>query len=132
MTTQSTLTAEQQMILDLEQKRIQAMIDKDIPTLASLLADDLTYTHSGGRIDTKPAFCTLIASLDSNYEGVDYSGVEVRPVSGGWLVRGRAQIRLFRPPTGERLSYPVWFLDVYGQRDGKWVMVAWQATRIPE
>ena len=42
-----------------------------------------------------------------------------------------AQIRLIREG-GEKVSYPVLFLDVYAQRDGRWQMVAWQATRIPE
>ena len=42
-----------QKILDLETKRIAAMVAKDIPALDALLADDLSYTHSGGTTDTK-------------------------------------------------------------------------------
>src|SRR6185295_12856007 len=47
-------------ILDLEAKRIGAMVHKDLATLDALLADDLTYTHSGGTTDTKASFITLI------------------------------------------------------------------------
>ena len=114
-------------ILSLEAKRIEAMVKKDIATLDALLADDLTYTHSGGTTDTKASFITLIKER-GRYQGVDYSNTQVIPFAGGTtvVVRGRAQIRL------EGVAgYPVLFLDVWALRDGAWKMVAWQATRIP-
>jgi hypothetical protein len=118
-------------ILALEELRIQAMVRRDLAALNSLLAEDLSYTHSGGRTDNKASFLALIESPESSYLGVDYSDTEVIPVLEAVIVRGRAQIRLERA-TGEKLSYPVWFLDMYTRRDGGWQMVAWQATRIPE
>jgi Domain of unknown function (DUF4440) len=116
-------------ILDLEAKRIAAMVSKDLTTLSALLADDLSYTHSSGTTDTKASFLALIREREErhNYLGVDYSNTEVIPIPGGntVVVRGRAQIRL------EGIaSYPVLFLDVWVLRDGAWKMVAWQATRI--
>jgi hypothetical protein len=114
-------------ILSLEAKRIEAMVKKDIATLDALLADDLTYTHSGGTTDTKASFITLIKER-GRYQGVDYSNTQVIPFAGGTAVavRGRAQIRL------EGVAgYPVLFLDVWALRDGTWKMVAWQATRVP-
>jgi len=118
-------------ILALEELRIQAMVRRDRAALNSLLADDLSYTHSGGRTDNKATFLALIDSPESSYLGVDYSETEVIPALEAVIVRGRAQIRLERA-TGEKLSYPVWFLDIYARRDGGWQMVAWQATRVPE
>ena len=114
-------------ILSLEAKRVEAMVKKDIATLDALLADDLTYTHSGGTTDTKASFITLIKER-GRYQGVDYSNTQVIPFAGGTTVavRGRAQIRL------EGVAgYPVLFLDVWALRDGAWKMVAWQATRVP-
>jgi len=118
-------------ILALEELRIQAMVRRDLAALNTLLADDLSYTHSGGRTDNKASFLALIESPESRYLGVDYSDTEVIPALEAVIVRGRAQIRLERD-TGEKLSYPVLFLDIYTRRDGGWQMVAWQATRIPE
>ena len=117
-------------VLDLEAKRIAAMVDKDLTTLDALLADDLSYTHSGGVTDTKTSFLALIRDREEkhNYRGVDYSNTEVIPIPGGnaVIVRGRAQIQL------EGIaSYSVLFLNVWALRDGAWKMVAWQATRIP-
>ena len=42
-----------QMIIDLDKKRMTAMAQKDVATLNALLADDLVYTHSSARLDTK-------------------------------------------------------------------------------
>jgi ketosteroid isomerase-like protein len=111
-------------ILDLEAKRIGAMVRKDLATLDALLADDLTYTHSGGTTDTKASFIALIKER-GRYLGVDYSKTEVIPWGGNTvLVRGLAKIRL-----EETAPYTVIFVDVWALRDGKWKMVAWQATR---
>ena len=117
----------QQKILDLEKKRIAAMVTKNIAVLDALLADDLSYTHSGGSTDTKASFITLIKER-GRYLGVDYSNTQVIPWSGNSVVvRGTALIRLEATP-----SYSVLFMDVWALRDGAWKMVAWQATRVPE
>jgi hypothetical protein len=117
-------------ILDLEGRRIAAMVNKDLTTLDSLLANDLSYTHSGGATDTKASFLASIRDRKEkyNYLGVDYSNTDVIPIPGGnaVIVRGRAEIRL-----ESIASYPVLFLNVWALRDGAWKMVAWQATRIP-
>ena len=117
-------------ILGLEAKRIAAMVNKDLATLETLLADDLSYTHSGGATDTKASFLASIRDRREkyNYLGIDYATTDVVPIPGGHavIVRGRAEIRL------ENIaSYPVLFLNVWALRDGAWKMVAWQATRIP-
>ncbi len=116
-----------QKILDLETKRIAAMVAKDIPALDALLADDLSYTHSGGTTDTKASFLTLIKER-GRYQGIDYLTNQV----SAWgestaMVRGLAQIRL-----EGTAGYQVLFLDVWAIRNGTWKMVAWQATRVKE
>ena len=117
-------------IRGLEAKRIEAMVNKDLATLGDLLADDLSYTHSGGVTETKAQFVALVRDREPkhNYLGVDFASAEVLPMPGGTtaMVRGRATIRL------ENISpYSVLFLDVWALRDGRWEMVAWQATRVP-
>lgn len=117
-------------IRDLEAKRIAAMVNQDLATLEALLADDLSYTHSGGVTETKAQFIALVRDREPkhNYLGVDFASADVLPMPGGTaaMVRGRATIRLdgFAP-------YSVLFLDVWGLRNGAWQMVAWQATRVP-
>jgi ketosteroid isomerase-like protein len=112
-------------ILDLEKQRIAAMVKKDIATLDALLADDMSYTHSGGTTDTKASFIKLIKER-GRYLGVDYSNEQViTSGANAVVVRGIAQIRLENTP-----AYPVIFVDMWVLRDGAWKMVAWQATRV--
>jgi hypothetical protein len=114
-------------ILALETERIAAMVRQDASTLAGLLGDDLTYTHSAGNTDSKASFLDLIKN-GVRYLGVDYSDAQVVPLPGNTaVVRGRAEIRLEDTP-----RYCVVFLDVWTLRDGGWKMIAWQATRVPE
>src|SRR5215210_672482 len=42
-----------QDVIELQQKRISATCQRDVATLNSLIADDLIYTHSNARQDTK-------------------------------------------------------------------------------
>jgi hypothetical protein len=115
-------------ILALEAKRVAAMVSSDLVTLDTLLADDLSYTHSDGRSDTKGTFLALIRER-RHYRAVDFSNTEVVTTPGGTavVVRGHASIRL-----EGTASYPVLFLDVWALRNGAWRLVAWQATRLPE
>jgi ketosteroid isomerase-like protein len=118
-----------QEILGFEKKRAEAMIRQDIDTLAALLAEDLSYTHSDGRTDTRDSFLRLIASGEIRYLDVEYSDQDVIDCGGAVLVRGTAALRLLKA-AGGRQDYRVLFLDVWARRPtGGWQMVAWQATR---
>ena len=116
-------------VLALERKRADAMVRQDIGTLASLLADDLSYTHSHARRDTKESFLDLIAAPAMRYIGVDYSNQEVIDCGDAVVVCGTARIRLLREPGGPE-DYNVLFLDIWARRDGRWQTVGWQATRV--
>ncbi len=115
------------MILELEARRIGAMVKRDIATLDELLADELSYTHSGGYSDTKTSFISFIRDR-GNYLAVDFPERQVIPWGdSSVIVRGIAVISLV-----EKAPYQVFFIDVWAQREGAWKMVAWQATRVVE
>lgn len=115
-------------ILTLQRRRADALVREDLDALSSLLADDLSYTHSDGRRDTKESFLALVAGPALRYLGVEYSSQEVVDCGGAAIVRGTARMRLLREPGG-RQEYDVLFLDVWTRRDGRWQTVGWQATR---
>jgi len=116
-------------VLTLERKRADAMVRDDVATLAGLLADDLSYTHSDGRRDTKESLLGLIAAPAMRYLGIDYSNQEVIDCGDALVVRGTARIRLLREPGGPQ-DYNVLFLDIWALRGGRWQTVGWQATRV--
>jgi hypothetical protein len=118
----------EQTILSLGTKRIVAMVSRDLATLGPLLADDLSYSHSSGRTDTKVSFLELVRS--GHYLGVDFPERDIVSCGNAAIVRGRAQMRVSHG--GEDLSYPILFLEIYALRNGGWQLVAWQAKRIRE
>ena len=118
----------EQVILSLEAKRIAAMVSRDLATLEPILADDLSYSHSSGRTDTKASFLELVRS--GHYLDVDFPKRDVVSCGNAAIVRGRAQMRVHHD--GSDLSYPILFMEVYAFRDGRWQLIAWQATRTKE
>lgn len=118
-----------QKIIDLDKKRMHAMAQKDIATLNALLADDLVYTHSTARLDTKQS---LIGSMESGrtvYTAVEPSDVKAQDLGEAVVLTGSARISVMA--NGNPNSFGVRFTDVYVNKGGQWQMVAWQSTRLP-
>ncbi len=119
-----------QMIIDLDRKRMTAMAQKDVATLRELLADDLVYTHSSARLDTKQS---LIANMESGatvYTSVVPSDVKAQDLGDTVVLTGACRISVMS--NGKPNSFGVRFTDVYANKGGKWQMVAWQSTRTPD
>jgi hypothetical protein len=58
-------------IEQLERRRFDAQVAKDLPTLEIIYADDLIYTHSNGHQDDKASYLASIANGQSRYDQVD-------------------------------------------------------------
>ena len=119
-----------QMIIDLDRKRMQAMAQQDVATLKELLADDLIYTHSSARLDTKQSLIGNMESGATVYNAVEPSDVKAQDVGSAVVLTGVARIRV--TSGGNPNAFAVRFTDVYANRGGKWQMVTWQSTRLPE
>ena len=119
-----------QMIIDLDRKRMQAMADKDIDTLNTLLADDLIYTHSSARLDTKQSLIGNMQSGSTVYNAVEPSDVKAQDLGSAVVLTGVARIRV--TSGGQPNAFAVRFTDVYASKGGKWQMVTWQSTRLAE
>jgi len=113
-------------IIALENRRIEAMIKGDIQALEEILADDLIYTHTTARLDTKTSFIEAISSGRSKYRSVEREDVKVRQFGDTAVVTGHAKFHV-----GDN-KFEARFIDVYAKRNGTWQMVAWQSTRVPD
>jgi ketosteroid isomerase-like protein len=119
-----------QMIIELDKKRMTAMAQKDAVTLNELLSDDLVYTHSSARQDTKQS---LIASMESGktvYTAVVPSEVKAQDCGDAVVLTGVARISV--NSGGKPNSFGVRFTDVYANKGGRWQMVTWQSTRLSD
>ena len=126
--TWSDRSAGKEEILKLEDQRIQAMITGDLATLDRILADDLTYVHSGGQLESKAEFLGRLKSGDLKYRAMPREDVTVRIIGCAALVTGTATAEV--ESKGENLSLTLRFTDVYVERAGRWQLLAWQSSRI--
>jgi ketosteroid isomerase-like protein len=118
-----------QMIIDLDKRRMTAMAQKDVATLNTLLADDLVYTHSTARLDTKQSLIGAMESGATVYTAVEPSDVKAQDFGDTVVLTGVAQIKVV--VNGTPNAFGVRFTDVYAKRNGRWQMVTWQSTRLP-
>jgi hypothetical protein len=118
------------MIIELDRKRMTAMAEQDIATLSEVLADDLIYTHSSARLDTKQSLIGNMQSGSTVYNAVEASDVKAQDLGSAVVLTGIARIRV--TSGGKPNAFAVRFTDVYANRGGKWQMVTWQSTRLAE
>ena len=117
-------------IIALDKERMQAMADKDIAKLNSMLCKDLIYTHSTARLDTKESLIGNMESGATVYTSVEPSEVKSQDLGDAVVLTGVAQINVVA--NGTPNSFGVRFTDVYQNQGGTWRMVAWQSTKLPD
>jgi ketosteroid isomerase-like protein len=127
--TEDVVAGNGQTVIDLDRKRMQAMATKDVATLESLIADDLIYTHSSARLDTKRSLIDNMTSGSTVYTAVEPSDVKAQDLGDTVVLTGIAQIKV--TANGNPMAFGVRFTDVYAKRNGRWQMVTWQSTRLP-
>jgi len=119
-----------QKVIDLDKQRMDAMAKKDLAALNRLISDDLVYTHSSARLDTKK---TLIGNMESGstvYTSVVPSDVKAQDLGDTVVLTGSCKISVMSQ--GRPNSFGVRFTDVWANKGGQWQMVTWQSTRTPD
>ena len=119
-----------QKVIDLDKQRMDAMAKKDLAALNTLISDDLVYTHSSARLDTKK---TLIGNMESGgtvYTSVVPSDVKAQDLGDTVVLTGSCKISVISQ--GRPNSFGVRFTDVWANKGGQWQMVTWQSTRTPD
>jgi ketosteroid isomerase-like protein len=107
---------------------MQAMAAKDIATLKDLLAEDLIYTHSSARLDTKASLIGAMESGATVYSECTPSEVKAQDCGDAVVLTGVCKIGV--TSNGVAQSFTVRFTDVYAKRGGGWQMVTWQSTKL--
>jgi ketosteroid isomerase-like protein len=115
-------------VLAADARRFAAMIQGDQAALDRLLADDLTYTHSSGQLETKAQFLESLRSGKLRYLSAERSDVAVRLYGDTAVVTGRAEVKV--STGGEEGVLPLRFTEVWVKSGGGWKLTAWQSTRI--
>lgn len=120
----------EQVLIDLDASRMKAMVEGDVATLKSILADELSYFHSSARVDTKESLIAGMESGATTFDSIVPSDVVARVYGASGVVTGTARFNV--STQGGKLDFGVRFTDVWVEKDGDWQMVAWQSTKLPE
>ena len=123
---------EEHEIRRVENLRFEAMVRGDLVALAEILSEDLTYTHTTGRVDSK---AQLLASLECGqlqYESITPKDIQVRVYGPVGVVTGVSLMRTKRRDSNEATGFRIRFTDVYVKKRDLWQLVAWQSTRLPQ
>jgi ketosteroid isomerase-like protein len=115
-------------IIELDRQRMIAMAEKDVAALTRILSDDLIYTHSSARIDTKQSLIGAMESGATVYTSVEPSDVVAQDLGDAVVLTGVAAISV--NSGGKANSFRVRFTDVYANTGGNWQMVTWQSTKL--
>ena len=119
-----------QLVIDLDRKRMDAMARKDLAALNALISDDLVYTHSTARLDTKQSLIGNMESGSTVYTAVEPSDVKAQDLGDAVVLTGSCRISVMSQ--GRPNSFSVRFTDVYANKGGQWQMVTWQSTPLPD
>ena len=112
----------------LDDKRVEAMLQGDAETLARICDDDLIYLHTGGRVETKALWIESIRTGSHPYKQFDREDVQARVYGDTGVVTGLSNVIVHS--RGEDRSFKIRFLAVYARRHDRWQFVAWQSNRI--
>ena len=104
----------------------KAMIAADKSALEKLIADELSYGHSSGRLENKAECIAALTSDKSGFSAIELSDQTVNVVDNTALVR-HGFVGTSRK-NGEKLKLSI--LTVWLQRQGQWKMLARQATKV--
>ena len=121
-----------QEIEQLERRRFDAQIARDLPTLETIFADDLIYTHSNGHQDGKTSYLASIQSGQSRYDQVDIENIVVRPYNDDHtaIVNALIQIDLGPGTDGKPSFTRIKYVVVYIKTAVKgWQLVLWHAQK---
>lgn len=129
LTAQRSSRTEELVAADVQ--RIAALVSGDRDALERLLADDLSYGHSDGRLETKAGLLSGLLSGSQRYHAINAGERHIRSLGeDNALITGTADLLV--GPANAAIKLRVRYLAVYRRelRTG-WQLIAYQSTRLP-
>ncbi len=117
-------------VIEVDLERIRAMTHNDVAALSQILADELIYTHSSGRLDDKESLIEGMTSGTTVYRQIDLTDIQARDYGEAVALVGSANMHI--SVSGQPLEFPIRFTNLYVRRDEKWQMAVWQSTKLPK
>jgi hypothetical protein len=103
----------------------QALLQGDAATLERLYSNDLTYTHSSGKTETKAESIRNATNPDTKSKGVEFHDPAIRIYGNAAVVKTRAD---FTTHTGD--VHHLEMLVIWIKSGSGWQLVAGQTTTV--
>jgi len=107
----------------------KAMVDADKARLEELVADQLSYGHSSGVIESKAQFVSVVAGKKTIYKSIGL--LEPSTTVAGTNAIARHIFTAETEADGKPGTARVGVLQVWQKQDGRWKLLARQAFRLP-
>jgi uncharacterized protein (TIGR02246 family) len=116
----------------LERQRFAAQVSKDMDFLNKIFADDLVYTHSSGKQDTKESYLASISGGKSVYAKIAVEEIAVRTYNKDKTAVINGRITITQPPVdGKSAILPLRYTAVYVKNGKKgWQLNTWQSLKL--
>ncbi|WGT64904.1 nuclear transport factor 2 family protein [Variovorax paradoxus] len=106
-----------------------AMIDPTPAALGALVADDLSYGHSGGRVDTKDSFIGDLIAGKSDFVSIAITEQTIKVVGGDTAIV-RHTLAADTLDSGKPGKVALKILGIWKKQGNDWKLLARQAVRI--
>ena len=106
----------------------KAMLDADKAKLESLVADQLSYGHSGGVVQNKAEFVDVIASKKTVYKSIVLSDQTVSVVGDNAIVRHAWSSESVSD--GKSTMSKIGVMQVWQKQGAAWKLLARQAFKV--
>jgi len=116
--------SDEKAVLAAEKQYVDGMVKSDPASVAKLLADDLSYFHSNGAIETK---ADVLKGINGKvkYTDIKFETTKIRQYGNTVITTHNV---MFVTPT---VSHHVFLTTVWVKQASGWQMVARQATQLP-
>jgi hypothetical protein len=115
-----------QSVLSAQKEWINAVLKGDKSMLEKLLTEDLSYTHSSAKTQTKQEFIQDATGGGTTYKSIEFTDAKLRQYGNTVVITHKAVFNAVQ--TGVSHLY---ITEVWAQQDGRWQMASRQATKLP-
>ena len=106
-----------------------AMVDPTAAALGALVADDLSYGHSGGKVDTKASFISDLLDGKSDFVSITITDQTIKVVDANTAIV-RHSLAADTNDSGKPGKVSLKILGVWQKQGGDWKLLARQAVRV--
>ncbi|WP_341890638.1 nuclear transport factor 2 family protein [Variovorax sp. YR752] len=124
----SSASAEPAVAAAAERLRV-AMVDPTPAALRALVSDDLSYGHSGGKVDTQASFISDLLDRKSDFVAIAITDQTIKVVDGHTAIV-RHTLTADTNDSGKPGKVALKILGIWQKQGGEWKLLARQAVRL--